>query len=135
MLFVAAGADRVTGHGLQLCDATRVGVAVGIVAIRTGELHAAAAEQEVASFSRIHTAAPGVEASLAAFPGVRVARKQHRVALGAAVRNRQRFGHLLAALGAHAQKLGTGGVARRDVARVFSMRACSTMTRLATDAD
>src|SRR6187200_1707153 len=127
MFTMAARANRVTVHSLQLFHATRLGVAVGLVAIRTGEFHAAATEQEVAGFARIHAAAASVEASLAAFPGVWVARKQHRVALGAAVRNRQRFGHFFAGVRAHAQKLGTGGVVGGYLARVFRVRAGPTM--------
>src|SRR6185369_14940688 len=52
-----------------------------IVAGRAGELVAARSEQEVASFAGVRGAPPGGALSRVPFPGERVAREEHGVAL------------------------------------------------------
>src|SRR6187402_563315 len=82
-LSVTTGADAVASDGPELLQVSAPVLAVRVVAGRALELGSAAAEQEVARFSRVGGAAARLMTPLPALPGVPVLREEHGVTLGA----------------------------------------------------
>src|SRR5262245_21559042 len=102
-LGVAAGAQCVAAALAELVEHGARILAVRVVTARAGQLIATAAEQEIASFPRVDRAPAGVLAAPPALPGVRVAREQDGVALGAGavLRERGRERRAVGVLDAH----------------------------------
>src|SRR4051812_30974192 len=80
---VAAGAQGISLWSFELHQRALLVFRVGVMAVHAAQLTIASAELKIPRLTRVDAAAPGSVPTRLPFPGVRVARKEHRVTLGA----------------------------------------------------